>query len=170
MPGISISGGSSGRFGSNSVKPTLRGSYAITIISGGSSGGASRDAGVFGRNETVYTVYIPMADGGPDSSMQYAVSAAGTGLPSPPVVLKKVRPTLAKGQESEGAGQVFVAGMIDDKGKPQGLRSLRPDDARSAAAIAALGQWEFEPADLGGKPVSVKILIGITVSAAADPR
>jgi hypothetical protein len=111
-----------------------------------------------------------MADGGPDCSMQYAVPVAGTGLPSPPVVLKKMRPLLAKGQEAAGAGQVFVAGTIDDKGKPQGLRSLRPDDVRSAAAIAALGQWEFEPADLDGKPVAVKILIGITVSGAADRR
>jgi hypothetical protein len=165
LPGISISGGSSGRVGSNSVKPTLRGSYAITIISGGSSGGASRDAGVFGRNETVYTVYIPMGDGGPDSSMQYAMPAAGTGLPSPPVVLKKVRPVLTKGQEGDGPGQVFVAGTIDDNGKPQGLRALRADDARSAAVLAALAQWDFEPAELNGKAVPVKILIGITIVA-----
>ena len=72
-----------------------RGSSALTITSVGSSGGATRDLGVFSRGDTVYTVYIPMADagGGPDWPIEYALmnsALAGNGLLTPPVALKKI--------------------------------------------------------------------------------
>jgi hypothetical protein len=166
--GISISGGSPGRnggLGSRSV-PMSR-SYGITIISGGSSGGAGRDMGVFDRSETVFSVAIPMGDagGGPDWPMQYALlnhGGLGAGLLVPPFAQKKVAATMPRTQLAAGQGPVFVSGVIDETGTLQSLRSIRAD-ARSQPAIQALQQWQFLPAQLDGRPVASKVLIGVTV-------
>lgn len=172
VPGISISGGATGRnggIGTNNLP--LRRSYGITVIAGGSSGGASRDVGVFDRNETVYSVAIPMTDagGGPDWPMQYALlhpAQAGTGLLAPPFVQRKVAASMERIQLAGNPAPVFITGTIDEHGKLQSLRPIRAQDARSQAAIHALEQWEFLPAQLDGKPVASKVLIGVTVIAA----
>jgi len=170
--GISISGGVPGRNGAamNRAVPLHR-SYGMMIISGGSSGGASRDIGVFDRSETVYSVTISMADagGGPDWPLQYALlnpAPAGAGLLVPPFVQKKVAATASKSQLVSDPGPVFISGVIDENGKLQSLRSVRAPDARSLAAIRALQQWQFLPAQLDGKPVASKVLIGVTVTPA----
>jgi len=144
-------------------------SYGMMIISGGSSGGASRDIGVFDRSETVYSVTISMADagGGPDWPMQYALfnsAQTGAGLLVPPFVQKKAAATMAKLQLVGDPGPVFISGVIDENGKLQSLRSVRAPDARSLAAVRALQQWQFLPAQLDGKPVASKVLIGVTVT------
>src|SRR5207247_4757875 len=106
LPGISISGGVPGRSGRAVARTSIpHDSYGLTVISGGSSGGASRDLGVFSRSDTVYTVYIPMTDagGGPDWPMQYALmspaqahNGSPNGLLTPPAVLKKNQATAPK--------------------------------------------------------------------------
>ena len=168
--GISISGGSSGRnggLGSRSV-PTSR-SYGMTIISGGSSGGAGRDMGVFDRSETVFSVAIPMSDagGGPDWPMQYSLKShaqSGAGMLVPPFAQKKVAANIARAQIAGEQGLVFITGTIDETGKLQSLRSIRVQDARTQTALHALQQWEFLPAQLDGRPVATKVLIGVTVT------
>jgi hypothetical protein len=169
IPGITISGGSSGGNRTSSLRTSLpHGTYGVTIIAGGNSGGASRDTGVFARTETVYTVYIPMHDagGGPDCSMQYALvtTPTGNGLPAPPFATKKMRAKVSQAQAAAGAAPVFVAGIVDASGKLQALRAIHPDDPRAAAVLAALAEWEFQPAQLDAHPVAAKILIGMTVS------
>ena len=172
--GISISGGISGpRGATGSIAAPLHRSYGLTIISGGSSGGASRDVGFFNRDETVYSVTIPMADagGGPDWTMQYALAIpaqAGTGMLSPPFVQKKVTAAMPRTALTGAAGPVFISGVIDENGKLQSLKAIRAPDARSQPAIRALQQWEFLPAQLDGKPVASKVLIGVSMTAAAD--
>jgi hypothetical protein len=169
--GISISGGSPGRnggVGSRSV-PVNR-SYGLTIISGGSSGGAGRDMGVFDRSETVFSVAIPMADsgGGADWPMQYAMlnhAQLGAGLLVPPFAQKKVAATMARSQVAGEHGPVFISGVIDETGQLQALRSIRAQDVRSQTAIQALQQWQFLPAQLDGRPVASKVLIGVIVWA-----
>jgi hypothetical protein len=59
---------------------------------------------------------------------------------------------------------VLVAGVIDENGKLQALRAIRTSDVRAQSAVDALEQWEFRPAQLDGKPVASKILIGVDVS------
>lgn len=168
--GISISGGSPGRNGGlGSRSAPMSRSYGITIISGGSSGGAGRDMGVFDRNETVFSVAIPMGDagGGPDWPMQYAMlnhGDPGAGLLVPPFAQKKVAATMPRTQLAAGQGPVFVSGVIDETGKLQSLRTIRAQDARSQPAIQALQQWQFLPAQLDGRPVASKVLIGVTVT------
>jgi Gram-negative bacterial TonB protein C-terminal len=167
--GISMSGGSSGRnggLGSRSV-PMSR-SYGITIISGGSSGGAGRDMGVFDRSETVFSVAIPMGDagGGPDWPMQYSMlnhGEPGSGLLVPPFAQKKVAAAVPRNQLAGEQGPVFISGVIDETGKLQSLRTVRVQDARSQPAIQALQQWQFLPAQLDGRPVASKVLIGVNV-------
>lgn len=167
--GISISGGSSGRHGAAASRTVLPSrSYGITIISGGSSGGAGRDMGVFDRSETVFSVAIPMGDagGGPDWPMQYSLknhAQSGAGMLAPPFAQKKVAATIAHAQFAGEQGPVFITGTIDENGKLQSLRSIRTQDARALPAIHALEQWEFLPAQLDGQPVASKVLIGVTV-------
>jgi hypothetical protein len=169
--GISISGGSPGRIGTSASRtvPPSR-SYGITIISGGSSGGAGRDMGVFDRSETVFSVAIPMGDtgGGPDWPMQYAMlnhGQPGAGLLVPPFAQKKVAATMPRIRLAGTQGPVFVRGVIDETGKLQSLRTIRTEDARSQSAIHALQQWQFLPAQLDGVPVASKVLIGVAISA-----
>jgi hypothetical protein len=177
VSGISISGGVPGRNGRPA--PTHlnpRGSYALTIVSGGSSGGASRDLGVFQRTEIVYTVYIPMTGvgGGRDCPMQYALLGSGTDynhssdLLTPPAVVKKVPATLPKDKIGVDTGPVFLTGIIDDNGHLQLLHAVRAMDARALAALDALAQWLFLPAQLNGMPVSIKVLIGVNVTPADE--
>jgi hypothetical protein len=167
--GISISGGSPGRIGASASRTVSPGrSYGITIISGGSSGGAGRDMGVFDRSETVFSVAIPMGDagGGPDWPMQYSLknqATSGSGLLVPPFAQKKFSASMARVQGAGEHGPVFITGTIDETGKLQSLRCIRTQDARSQTAIHALQQWEFLPAQLDGRPVASKVLIGVTV-------
>ncbi len=178
LPGISISGGVPGRSGrAVATSPIPHGSYALTIISGGSSGGASRDLGVFSRSDTVYTVYIPMNDagGGSDWPMQYTLMSPApvhngllNGLLTPPVALKKIQATAPKTDLTANSGPVFVTGIIDENGKLQALRAIRALDGRAQSAVNALAQWEFLAAQLDGKPVASKVLIGVTVMPTTD--
>jgi len=167
-PGISISGGIPGHNRATASALPGRPSYPLMIISGGASGGASRDLGVFTRNETVYSVSIPMADagGGPDWTMQYALrdpTQAGAGLLTPPMAQKKVAATVKPSAISVDAGPVFISAIIDENGKLQSLKPIRVQDTRSAAAIRALEQWDFLPAQLDEKIVATKVLVGVTV-------
>jgi hypothetical protein len=175
MPGISIAGGGTP---SRSAAAVTTGGvthhpYSITIISGGTSGGASRDVGVFSRDETVYTVYVTMSDagGGPDWPIEYALvapSPGGNGLLSPPVAVKKVQAAGPKADGGAGWGLVFVTGIIDDNGKLQALRAIRALDVRAQSALNALAKWEFLPAQLDGKPVASRVLIGVNVMPAEE--
>ncbi|MGH7536331.1 MAG: hypothetical protein ACREMG_12250, partial [Gemmatimonadales bacterium] len=87
--GISIAGASGpsgaakGSSTSHSVQPGPRPSYGLTIVATAASGGGLRDYGVF-RNESVFTVYIPMThspEPAPSWTFQYALlrKAAGSG-------------------------------------------------------------------------------------------
>jgi hypothetical protein len=169
--GISISGGSPDRNGATvSRSLPMNRSYGITIISGGSSGGAGRDMGIFDRSETVFSVAIPMSDagGGADWPMQYSLmnhAQSGPGMVVPPFAQKKVAATITRAQLAGAQGPVFISGTIDEAGKLQSLRTIRALDARAQPAIHALQQWEFLPAQLDGRPVASKVLIGVTVTA-----
>jgi len=171
--GITIIGGSNrGPGAAAPAAPARR--YGITIISGGSSGGASRDLGVFSRSDKVYTVYISMADagGGEDWSLQYCLAAPPSaadskGLLSPPFAEKKTATPLPA--EAIHSARIFIAAVIDQEGAVQQLRSPRQLDDAARAAIRSLIQWRFTPALLNGKPVSVKVLIGV-VPQLISPR
>jgi hypothetical protein len=175
LPGISISGGVSGRSRAPAITPMAQRSYPLTIIASGSSAGPSRDLGVFARTDTVYTVYLPMTDvgNGPDCPIQYALLSPGhngspNALLTPPVVLKKVQAVAANTKLRPYSEPMFITGIIDEGGKFQSLRAIHAADPRAQAALAALAQWELSAAQLDGNPVAVKVLIGVTVIAAEN--
>lgn len=171
LPGITIIGGSGGRGGGSipSTQRSTRPGYDITIISGGSSGGASRDTGVFSRSETVYSVYIRMNDaagGGPDWSMQYALlgsAPGGNGMLTPPIAVKKVAASVVRDPAQSYDNRIFITGTISETGELTGLRAIRAADVSANAALKALQQWQFLPAQLDGRAVPAKVLIGVTL-------
>lgn len=169
LSGISISGGASGRGSTHTAAGGSR-SYGLTVISAGNNGGPSRDSGAFVRDETVYTVYVPMRDvgGGADWSMQYALAGATNtkGLLTPPFPTKKVKAERSVSDLGLDSSPVFIAGTIDAEGNLQKLRPSRVSDQRSQAAIAVLEQWKFTPAKLDGQAVEAKVLIGVMLTTA----
>jgi hypothetical protein len=76
---------------------------------------------------------------------------------------KKVVATIKSSSLSAEADPIFVTAVIDENGKLQSLKSIRAQNPRSQVALRALAQWEFLPAQLDGKPVASKILLGIAV-------
>jgi len=115
------------------------------------------------------------AGGGPDWPMQYTLMSPApvhngllNGLLTPPVALKKIQATAPKTDLTANSGPVFVTGIIDENGKLQALRAIRALDGRAQSAVNALAQWEFLAAQLDGKPVASKVLIGVTVMPTTD--
>lgn len=161
--GITIIGGTSRARGKVSTSSTETASYGLTVISSGSTGGAGRDMGVFGRSETVYTIYIPMGDqGGPDWSLQYTILEATPsdgGMLTPPVAVRKV-PAMLTGDSRARLSTIFLSGIISASGEIT-LKTPSQMDFNIRQAMDALSQWRFLPSKLRGVPVAVKVLIGV---------
>lgn len=113
------------------------------------------------------------AGGGPDWPIEYApMSSAPTGnaLLTPPVAQKKIQATEPRTDASANSGPVFIAGIIDEYGKLKALRAIHAPDARAQSAVKALSQWEFLPAQLEGKPVATRVLIGVSLMPTQEVR
>ena len=182
FPGISISGG---RYGNGSaaglnasLTPRRQTSYAMTITSTASSGGGLPDFGVF-QNEKVYTVYLDMRtddeDRTPSWTLQYAVlqpqggDAADRirGTPTPPYATLKQVPEFTAEITAKCAHQLIVASAIlNATGQLEQVSMKETPDPRVASPlIEALKNWMFQPALIEGKPVALKILLGIRLSS-----
>jgi Gram-negative bacterial TonB protein C-terminal len=177
--GMTIQGGewAPGSFSGNRFKgiggAEDQGSYGITIVSSGNSGGGLGDFGVFG-DEPVFTVYINMAksldDPAPSWTLQYALattSRTGSATLSAPFPAKKEEPGWPQELALKYTGQTVVASaVIDVEGRIQGLRIIRsPNSILDPFLIAALREWIFQPAQSGGQAVAVKVLLGAPVTA-----
>lgn len=177
FPGITIQGGefSGGKFsGAASFQPGATrepgsGSYGITIVSNGNSGGGLRDFGIF-TGEQTYTVYVRMetgpADPVPSWILQYALletNSSFQGALQPPFPLKKVFPEWPAGRTTRyQGGSIVLSGIIDRQGKVLNLRVLQtPDPGLNPALFEALHGWVFRPARVSGQPVALKIVLGV---------
>ena len=179
FPGITIRGGGYGNGGAGSlhasVAPHRQTPYGMTITSTASSGGGLPDFGVF-QNEKVYTVYLDMRtndeDRTPSWTLQYAVlqppAGDGTsgyirGTPTPPYAMLKEIPELTVALAAKCAHQLIVASAIMNvTGKLEQVSVQHtPDSELIAPLIEALNNWTFQPAQIDGKPVALKILLGI---------
>jgi hypothetical protein len=183
FPGITIQGSHTGGAGIPSIRTTLGPrtpkSYNMTIVSTPSSGGGLPDFGVF-QNEKVYTVYLDMRDNDEDRTpswtLQYAVLQPAdppgepvtriNGTPTPPLVSLKVVPTLSPELLRACAQQVIVvAAIMDTSGKLEQVSVRRSPAAQLTAPIVdALTHWIFEPAQIDGRPVALKVLLGIRLT------
>ena len=180
FPGITISGG---RYGNGNgdpaglhaaLTPHHQTSYAMTITSTASSGGGLPDFGIF-QNEKVYTVYLDMRandeDRTPSWTLQYAVLQPQTpdagerirGTPTPPYATLKQVPEFTAELASKCAHQLIVASAIlNVTGQLEQVTVKQaPDPQVNAPLIEALKNWTFQPAQVDGNPVALKILLGI---------
>jgi hypothetical protein len=106
------------------------------------------------------------AGGGPDWPMQYALAdpvAAGNGLVSPPLAIKKVPAEGSSKTSLVSGSRIFLSAVINAKGELRELRLVRPQETGSQIAMDALQQWQFAPAEVNGRAVDTKILIGVTI-------
>jgi Gram-negative bacterial TonB protein C-terminal len=181
FPGITIQGGRYGNGGAGSIlaktQPHGQHSYSLNVVSTGSSGGGLPDFGVF-ENEKVYTVYLDMRandeDPAPSWTLQYAVlqppaDASGghagriQGTPTPPYALVKQVPEFTPELLRASERKLIVAsGVIDASGKVDQVSVKQGSDSQLIGPLLeALKHWMFEPAQIDGKPVALKILLGI---------
>ncbi|MBZ5526884.1 MAG: energy transducer TonB [Acidobacteriia bacterium] len=183
IQGGSLEGGSAGQSNAHqgtAVAPPT--SYSLTIVSTASSGGGLGDYGVF-ANEQVYTVYIDvrrtLESMTPSWTLQCAVlRGAGaitiegqeTGANQqgfvPPIPITKELPELpAELVQDHLRELVVIYGVIDTAGKLKQLTVKQsPDGQLSRGLLRALDKWLFRPAELNGRPVPVKVLLGIPLA------
>jgi hypothetical protein len=186
FPGISIQGG---RYGSGSgtgsmlakAEPRHPTTYNTNIVSTASSGGGLPDLGVF-HNEKVYTVFVDMRatdeDHAPSWILQYAVQqpppgdpdANGRtridGVPTPPYAMLKEIPEFTPELLRKYSHKTIVASaLMNTSGKLEQVSiPQNSEDALVRPLLAALSHWLFQPAQIDGQPVSLKILLGIRFS------
>jgi hypothetical protein len=186
FPGISIQGGRYGNGNTGSMmakaEPRHPTTYNMNIVSTASSGGVLPDLGIF-HNEKVYTVFVDMRatdeDHVPSWILQYAVQqpppgdpdAFGrtriNGVPTPPYAMLKEIPQFAPELLRKYAHKVIVASAVmNTSGKLEQVSiPQNSEDALVGPLLAALSHWLFQPAQIDGQPVSLKILLGIRFSA-----
>jgi hypothetical protein len=165
--GISISGASN---------PTDEnqggGSYSMTIVTTGNSGGGVGDFGIF-SDEAVFTVYLNPAESANDPApawpLQYALlNPTGGTLEDllPPIAVKKKMPLWPQDLSGRYEGQqIALYAVINAEGKIGHFKVLQsPSSLLSEVLLAALEQWVFRPATMNGRPVAVKVVLGVAIS------
>lgn len=181
FPGMTIQGGQFGTAGEGSLharvaRPT---SYSMMVEATAGSGGGLPELGVF-HDEKVYTVYIDMRandeDPTPSWTLQYAVLHPSAnkgradrslkqapGTPTPPLAMFKEIPQFAPHLLTKCNRKLLVAsGIMNVAGKLEQLSVKRsPDAGLVQPMMEALRHWIFQPALIDGKPVALKILLGI---------
>ncbi len=181
--GMTIVGGTTGGNGalrsepaSGNVNPNdPRGSYGLTILSNGGSGGAVRDYGVF-TGGPVFTVYLDLSKLGVHGarwSFQYSASRddriAHPGVPlTPPLPQDERLPQLPPALVAANVGRlVVVQANLKPDGKLEGFHVLQsPDQRLNEGIINSLTHWYFDPAAMGSDKIAVKVLFGIPIATA----
>jgi hypothetical protein len=169
--------GATGAPASIAVKsgPGPPGSYGMTIVSSGSSGGGLRDYGVF-NDGPVFTVYLDVSKLGIHGmrwSLQYSASRdvriahAGYVL-TPPFPQTQILPLLPPPLVATNVGRLFVfQATLKADGKLDGFHVLETPDARiNDPILASLTKWTFQPASMGNDKVPIKVLMGIPIASA----
>jgi hypothetical protein len=188
FPGITIQGGSqqTGTAANSATMRSLasvapRGSYGMTIVATASSGGGLPDFGVF-SHEGVYTVYVDMrrtvGDRAPSWILQCAVLQGAAGQAdtagsqgraegfAPPFPLVKPEPEFPAAVVRKNLSKMIVVyAIINNQGKLEQMSVKQsPDSELNGPLLETLGKWAFQPAQLNGKAVAVKALLGVPLS------
>ncbi len=81
--------------------------------------------------------------------------------PGVPVPIVVVSPSV--GSEYEGTS-VHLEFVVDAQGKPtQFAIKATPDDLLATKVVAAVKQWRFQPAEIDGTPVAVKVALPVRI-------
>jgi hypothetical protein len=184
--GITIQGSAGRASDSANLHPSTNSrrqtSYNTRIESTASSGGGLPDLGIF-ENEKVYTVFLDMKasdeDPSPSWILQYAVLQPQTnasvtqtppsriaGTPTPPYATLKEVPGIRPDLLRRNSHTLIVAlAVMNTAGKLEQISIKQtPDSDLIAPLVSALGSWMFEPAQINGKPVALKVMLGIRLS------
>jgi TonB family protein len=79
------------------------------------------------------------------------------------VLLQRVAPIYpSNALESRLQGQVLVNATIGRDGIPKDLKIIKGDERLVAAAVAAIRQWRYRPAMLGGQPIETQTVVTIS--------
>ncbi|HEV2423672.1 MAG TPA: hypothetical protein VGZ29_02470, partial [Terriglobia bacterium] len=155
------------------AKPPESGSYGLTIVSTGNSGSGLGDFGVF-FNEPVFTVYVNMTTPSDSAARSWTLvyaalhaGEAGDAKIAAPFPAKKEAPRWPPDLAEHYRNQLVVIYLvIDESGKVRHAKSMESPSAQLIAPlVAALEDWEFRPATLNGRPIAVRALLGVPVSA-----
>jgi hypothetical protein len=180
--GMTIVGGTTSGNGGLRSEPSVanvspndpRGSYGLTILSNGGSGGAVRDYGVF-TGGPVYTVYLDLSKLGSHArwSFQYSASRdariAHPGVPlTPPLPQDEKLPQLPPALVAANVGRlVVIQANLKPDGKLEAFHVLEsPDQRLNDGIIISLTHWYFDPAAMGTDKIAVKVLFGIPIAPA----
>lgn len=128
---------------------------------------------VFGTSRNTYTSEEGVVDAKRGNTLAKEVDNSilnendADSLPSPtdeflvsqmPVVINEIKPIYpAKARESKQEGSVVVDALIDAKGKVRQIIVLEGQDIFREAAVNAMKQFVFSPAQVEGRPVAVRI-------------
>jgi hypothetical protein len=177
FPGMTITGGHYGNSGADgggmhiNVTAHRQTPYGMTVTSTASSGGGLADFGVF-QNEKVYTVYLDMRandeDPAPSWIFQYALlqptgaDRIHTTLTPPYVTLKDVPEFTAAQVTACGHQMIVASAVLNVEGRLEQISVKEtPDTEMTATLTEALKNWTFQPAQIEGKPVALKVLLGV---------
>ena len=88
----------------------------------------------------------------------------------PPVVTRRIEPVYTdEGRRARTSGVVILEALVDKTGTVKDAVVLRGlPDGLSESAVAALKQWQFQPATLNGEPVDV--IMNLTINFQIDRR
>jgi TonB family protein len=105
------------------------------------------------------------------SARQTPIYKAGDpGVTQPVVVVEQKTAYTAEAMRAKIAGSVEMEAVIGVDGKAANIKVVRSlDPGLDKNAIAALGEWRFEPATKSGTPVPVLVTIEMTFTL-RDPR
>jgi hypothetical protein len=156
----------------------------MNVVATAASGGGLRDYGIF-RNEQVFTVYIEMTHSptpAPSWTLQYALRRRATSSSTitlgttnavqmqdhvlAPFPINKEEPQFANEIVARSQGSMMVVyAEINIEGNTENLRIIQsPNPLLNQPLLEALGKWTFRPAEINGRAVAVKALVGFPIS------
>jgi hypothetical protein len=155
----------------------LQTSYGLFVVSTERGGGGLPFFGVFG-DQQVYTVFLDMRETESDPTPSWTFEFALARPPAPedaatlasiqqglvlPFPVVKKRPALPPELVRRHLGKMIVVyGVIGTEGKMEQMSVKEsPDPLLSQSALQALNEWVFRPAQLDGRPVIMRALLGM---------
>jgi TonB family protein len=78
------------------------------------------------------------------------------------VVIHIVQPSYSReATKDHVTGDVRVSALVDKDGVPRDVKVISGDKRLSAAALAAVKQWRYDPAQLNGEPVQSSVVVTV---------
>jgi TonB family protein len=113
----------------------------------------------------------------PIGSLGTAIASSGPDLPHPdsqPEVRSPAQPRQAAvlvqrvppvypiiARQQHVTGEVHISATIGKDGIPRNLKPINGDSRLIGAAVAAISQWRYQPASVGGDPIDTQTVISV---------